>query len=358
MSENKGFTLVEVALVILIAGLMIGAFATSLTTYLRMTRYNAVKEKIQTIDNALKLFLELNGRYPCVAKMDDAPDTATFGVEIGAVSGCNTAGFLGAGETIRTAGFAKGYNVRIGALPVRTLNLPDDYMMDSWGARFTYAVVENLATDSTYNATDGDIRVIDSNNNPLNSEAHYVVVSHGENSSGAVSFAGANAAATVCPAGNIEEENCNADSTFRSTILTSSASTANEYDDLISIGGQSSFGTYIPAGAVVAFNAATCPVGWTSFASAQKRVIVGADPTGGDPDYVWGYTNDPDSMNIENDEVALELSQIPVVESTTNLIDPTLVPGLVPLLEIPVSGEGAPHNNMPPYLALVYCQKT
>lgn len=53
-----------------------------------------------------------------------------------------------------------------------------------------------------------------------------------------------------------------------------------------------------PTGAVMAFDLATCPTGWTAYAPAQGRVVRGIDPTG---------TVDPSGVrvagNLQEDEV-------------------------------------------------------
>jgi len=40
--------------------------------------------------------------------------------------------------------------IRIGSVPTRALNLPDEFMYDSYGSRFLYAVSADLAT-TAYN---------------------------------------------------------------------------------------------------------------------------------------------------------------------------------------------------------------
>ncbi len=107
--------------------------------------------------------------------------------------------------------------------------------------------------------------------------AHYVIVSHGANNSGATSTEAGGA--MPCAAGNLEEENCDGDDMFRSSLLQGTADNASLYDDLISIRAMTAFGNQIPEGAVMAFNLNACPLGWVDFAAAEGRFILGVSGT-------------------------------------------------------------------------------
>jgi hypothetical protein len=231
-------------------------------------------------------------------------------------------------------------------VPVRTLNLPDDYIADSWGGRFTYAVTEDLTNDATYDADNGAIRVIDSAGNdvivtPAVGTGHYVVVSHGSNLSGAVPTNGGNGAVPVCPppVTNFDAENCNRNSTFRNTILVNEG--ANRFDDMLRARSISPFGAAIPSGAVMAFNLTSCPQGWSNYANADGRVIVG---------FSAGYAlNSP----VGNNDDTLTLGEMGY-GVTSNGINPTAListaAGGVTFLR-PVAGGPLPHDTTQAYVA-------
>lgn len=345
-NTEKAFTLVEVAVVLLIGGMILGFVTSSLLTYIRNTQVKATERKLEEIDEAVQLFISLNGRLPCVAGFDDAPDTADFGVEIDDTD-CPGAAAT-PGETYQNSG------VRAGSVPVRTLNIPDDYIMDAWGNRFTFAVTEDLATTAGYDPTAGAVEVIDSAGNSIvdpagtGTLAQYVVVSHGPNGAGAAVLGGAGP--TACTPGNLEEENCDFaafNGIFRSTLLVATANNANLYDDLVKI--RTNTVGIIPSGAVMAFDLpGDCPSGWTPFNTANERFIIGASRTVGG---AYQYADPPDGneqITLESDEIGIETVDInaPVVAAGTGTPVARQLAGFLP------------HDNMPPYVALFYCRKS
>lgn len=340
--RERGFTLVEVAIVMLIGGILLATASTMLLSYLKKTEINTTQERLDQIDEALQLFLSLNGRYPCPARLNAAPDTANFGVEI-SENGCNTVA-PAADETIAAGGGRGGRLVRIGAVPVRTLNLPDDFVRDAWGGRFTYAITESLAHPTTYNRDEGAIFVNDAAGNPVVTfpaagTAHYIINSHGENNAGAYSASGTGRFA--CTAGARETENCDDDATFVSTTIRSTGSNANLYDDFIRVRATTILGIGIPRNAVMAFDQAACPDGWVEFTPARERVIIGANP----PTYPRGDTSDNNTIGLSNlgtDTIIKDLSALP--NGGSNIV-----------LSV---GAATINNNMQPHIALLYCKKS
>jgi len=338
--DDAGFTLIEVAIVALIGGVMLATASALLLTYIKKVQISTTERRIAAIDEALELFLSLNGRYPCAAPLNAPIDSANFGREVSA-SQCNTEAAV-AGETTRVSG------VRIGAVPVRTINLPDDFIADAWSGRFTYAVTERLATPGSYDRDEGAISVVDRNNNSVitpEGSGHYVVVSHGANNSGATALGGGGV--TPCTAGTLEAENCNGTATFRRTMLAGTANNAEFYDDMISVRASTSYGNQVPAGAVVAFDLAACPEGWVPYRDADDRVIFGAGFGAGAP-YAVGDTGGKNEWRLN--EIGLGV--------TTTPIDPTVIPGTATFIERASPIVNNAHENRPRYIALLYCQKS
>jgi prepilin-type N-terminal cleavage/methylation domain-containing protein len=331
MKNSKGFTLIEITIVAVIGGILIVSLSNLLTTYLNQSKRSSTERKLATIKDALQLHLELRGRYPCVASSNAAFNTPQFGVEI---ADCSDA--AAPPSTFGTTG-VDGLQIRIGAVPVRTLNLPDDFIGDAWGGRFTYAVTATLADpDDLFDRENGDISVIDSAT-PANSlitpagSAHYVLVSHGPNNSGARNLGGGGAAA--CDAADLEGENCDNDDVFLSTLVTSLGN--DTFDDLVSIRSTTLYGQIMPTGAIVAFNLSSCPVaeGWASFPAASGRFIRGLGAAGdnlGDQDGRSRVNLDIDKTNIR------------VFGTDVN---------------VALDVDSSPDNNLPPYIALTYCIK-
>lgn len=340
MKQEKGFTLIEVAIVLVIGGILLASASALLLNYMKKVQFSTTERRLEAVDEALALFLSLNGRYPCPADpaaLIDDPG-GNFGVE---VATCNLAANAPNGRG--------GRIVRIGDVPVRTLNLPDDFIGDSWGGRFTYAITEALADPAgTYNRDEGAIFIRDSNNNevavipgsvpPQGGIAHYAIVSHGVNNSGATALAGGGA--TPCTAGTQEEENCNGDAIFRSTMLLATANNASLNDDLVLFKATSPLDSrMIPSGAVMAFSLSACPEGWISFASAQGRMVMGAGGV-----YSVGDTGGAAEVTLTNPQAGF---------STRLIANPANGP--VPMAQVIPTED---HENLPPYISLLYCEKT
>jgi hypothetical protein len=132
-------------------------------------------------------------------------------------------------------------------------------------------------------------------------------------------------------------------------------------------GAWSSFGSGsgVPSGAVMAFNLASCPTGWTALTGATGRVIVGTGSNGTNS-YTLGATGGADSRT-------LTVAQLPphnhtVTDtypggSTGNGVQPASWPALpanggATTQTTSSVGSGAAIDMRPSYIALLYCQKS
>jgi len=109
----------------------------------------------------------------------------------------------------------------------------------------------------------------------------------------------------------------------------------------------------VPSGAVMPFDLASCPSGWSSYNSAQNRTIVGS---GGS--YGRGSTGGAST-------VTLTVAEMPSHNHGVDAGSASFGPGDWYLGSAnnnndnwsEYTGGGQPHNNMPPYIALLYCVK-
>jgi prepilin-type N-terminal cleavage/methylation domain-containing protein len=325
--SEKGFTLLEMAIVIIIGGVLLSFLGTALLAYLKQSRIETTEFRLAKIQEAMTQYLSVNGHYPCVANRNLGADDAQFGRMV--TANCDVGGsFTGTNVTTGRAGI----RVRIGAVPTRTLNLPDEMIADAWGHKFTYAVTAPQATNLQYTADGGAISVIDGAGNSLvnpNSTAHYVVVSHGETGDGGYPVINATSPSVPCRTAALDGANCdNSDAIFRSTLVTSEATVANFYDDYVYFQGQTAPVFTIPAGAVMAFNLGACPDGWTRYTQGEARFIIGAR--------------------------AADLVRDPYIMAPA---DPLVVPDIVMNIDRGVSSDGDVEAVIPPYVALLYCEK-
>ncbi len=111
-SHQRGFTLIEMAVAILIIVLLMGSLLVPLTTQVEQRKIADTRKALEEIREALIGFAIINGRLPC-------PDTTTNPADSG----------YGLGETSCGATVtAEGY------LPWKTLGVAD---LDAWGIKRT-----------------------------------------------------------------------------------------------------------------------------------------------------------------------------------------------------------------------------
>ena len=131
---SRGFTLIEMAVVLMIVGLLLGGLLPTISAQIQQQRVNETLKQLSEIQQALIGFTVINGRLPC-------PATSTSnGVESPSTGGNCTS-------------FSNGSFV--GFVPAATLGLPQTdsqgYAIDSWGNRIRYAVASVTATVSGFN---------------------------------------------------------------------------------------------------------------------------------------------------------------------------------------------------------------
>jgi prepilin-type N-terminal cleavage/methylation domain-containing protein len=122
---SSGFTLVEIAIVLTIIGVMLGSGVLALTGALNDIRYRTTRDRMNGVANALAVYAQQNMFMPCPAVPPDANG--------------------------RTTGFARatcaGVDSR-GIVPYATLGLTVEQVQDSYGNYLSYAVNQNLATNA------------------------------------------------------------------------------------------------------------------------------------------------------------------------------------------------------------------
>lgn len=93
-SRIGGFTLVEMAVVLIMLGLMLGWLLTPLEAQIDQRRLQETRASLAEIKEVLIGFAMINGRFPCPATVTD-PANANFGVEITPCSsGAASEGYL------------------------------------------------------------------------------------------------------------------------------------------------------------------------------------------------------------------------------------------------------------------------
>ena len=210
-SAQHGFSLVEMAVVMVILAMLIGGLLSPLTAQIDQRNMNETQKSLFEIKQALTGFAVTTGRLPCPA--------------ISASNG---------DEKVTCVALAD----RHGYIPWAMLGVPK---LDAWGRMFRYSVTPAYAgpvgtlvlspptardiTIQTRDATGTLVNVTNPNNIPA------VVLSHGKNGYGATDDLGA---VTSVPAPNVDETtNATNATTFVDQVPKDTGSAGGEYDDIV-----------------------------------------------------------------------------------------------------------------------------
>jgi type II secretory pathway pseudopilin PulG len=210
----RGFSLVELAIGMLVLALLLGSILVPLSAQVEQRKIAETQKALDEIREALLGYAIANGHLPC-------PDRST---------GTNSNNGV---EDI--TGNSCGSNLE-GNLPWVTLGTPG---VDSWGNRFRYRISDVFAqrgppviafgtTSSVEVCADAACatRVTASGDGPP-----ALVLSYGRNGRGAINGTN-NVQNTLPTAGTDEAENTDGDQTYVSRVESAQGSTAGEFDDL------------------------------------------------------------------------------------------------------------------------------
>ena len=219
-ARQRGFTLIELSIVVAIAAVVLGVVLSLVNTQIENARAANMRSRMETIKSALVMFVARNSRLPCPAIESLAPTHNDYGVETPTPGTCT--GATVAGTAVR------------GMLPFRTLGLPEEDGYDVHASRFTY-VVTTAATNLTPSLIAGATGTMTlhggeppalglaptgnqinacnttAGDNGCNSNAIAIVLSHGPNAMGAFQQSGQQ---TNLPSSALELENTNSDEMF------------------------------------------------------------------------------------------------------------------------------------------------
>ncbi len=143
-SREPGFSLIEIAIVLVIVGLL-ATFALGITSQvLNKQRRDTTVARLAQIDSALSLFVAQNKFLPCPADGTLDGTAATPSAQLGKEQVTLAAG-------VRTG--CSLVNQKNGILPWVTLGIALADAQDGWGNMFTYRVEESLIRSSSMDFT-------------------------------------------------------------------------------------------------------------------------------------------------------------------------------------------------------------
>ncbi|HBR67983.1 MAG TPA: hypothetical protein DEA55_01240 [Rhodospirillaceae bacterium] len=227
--NQKGFSLIELSLALIIIGLLATPFLYQYNTYTNRRVKEQTSLSQMTIARAVSDFVDANGRYPCPTPYTRDEDATDHGREfcppaIPVPGTCNGGICRATGRDANAAGGPDP--VLIGAVPYASLNIPYEMALDGWKRKITYAVSERMANGSItpFDDTQGAISIVESDGDNLAPNAivgsqPYLLVSHGDNGAGAYSTSGVLVAPCPAAVNGRERENCDNDADFETPGL-------------------------------------------------------------------------------------------------------------------------------------------
>lgn len=244
----RGFTLIEMAIVVMIIGVLIASLSPLYARYQENQRVQATQANINTAISAIGSFRSLYGRYPCAAPLTATRNNPAYGredcnVTDVAVNLCEN-GFC-IEPSIRTLTTPFQYRgvtqttprIIVGTIPFRQLNIDEDGGYDGYKNRLMYVVTEHLTGATSFEPEQGGIEVLsDSGTSALDipGSAHFMVFSYGPDALGGYNN---NGIPLGCPGNSTESENCDFqsgsfDGTYRIGLANTSGNAGN-YDDIV-----------------------------------------------------------------------------------------------------------------------------
>lgn len=262
--QNRGFSLVELAIVIMIIGILTVPLLNLYQVSLSGANIRDTERNLQLTSEALVEFAGNNERYPCPASLIIAPGDFNYGMpdcrDGHGYSGYTQPTTIGdcfagicrvAGRDVDEDGNPD--SVLVGAVPYNIMNassvgnpphipassgntelLAGASTHDAWGNRLTYAVTESMTKSVSFNPYGGAISVVDEDNQSMleiPGTVHFVLISHGDDGAGAYSRNGS--LSTLCNGVATDGQNCQRNTATYVSALRSLAPGANYYDDMM-----------------------------------------------------------------------------------------------------------------------------
>jgi len=155
IKSTKGFTLVEIAIVLLVVTILLGYTMAMVPVQQELKQYRAADAEMNKITDALYGFAQVNGYLPCPAWVDSltAPTVNSNGLECrddnGTAADCDNS----------PPESDKSCDVWYGYVPGKTLGIEGKYsavtglLLDPWGKPYRYQVAED---NNPVNGSSGD----------------------------------------------------------------------------------------------------------------------------------------------------------------------------------------------------------
>ena len=243
-SNQAGFSLIEVAIGLMVIGILMGGMIAAYNVYVIQRQENDTKNRILVVQAALQKYVTRYGEYPLPADRSILIGTAGFGKQVAAAptAVCTV--------NQNTTCVTPTGDVYIGDVPFATLGIHYQNILDSYGGKLSYAVSKELTSQAvgTFSDTAGAIDVLAEDGTTIYpvglSKAHYFVYSAGRDGQGSYGTSGALRVACGAAVNGTDTENCDGDNVFRSNYDDSSGTDTQGKFVRYFVNGTSQFDDY------------------------------------------------------------------------------------------------------------------
>ena len=223
MTSQRGFTLIEMAIVLVIITILIGGLAMPLSAQIQARRVAETKKTLDEARDALLGYAMMTATNPLGAPQDfryfPCPDVTGDGIEDRSGAACSS-----------SVNF-----ISYGWLPWVTLGTASQ---DAWGNRLRYAIVSQYANSDTgffrkTPTTSSFIQICTTRTCPsplVASNAVFALISHGPNGWGALNV---NGTTLALPSGGDEAQNLAQSLPVVTRTPTQANAALGEFDDLV-----------------------------------------------------------------------------------------------------------------------------
>ncbi len=265
---EQGLSLIELAIALIVIGLLTTAFLQLYSIQQAKQKKELQDYKIFTIADGLSSYFSEHGHYACPGRRDKSTTDQNFGDTTAVLADLDSDGTADELACNNTAvadddcaadgsycvalGPDGSTRVRIGSIPYKEIGIGKEDIIDVYGNQFTYAVVEEQASESLYQqdtpitpcptcrqivVNDFDVTTrhpdtdIPTAGNTITKNVEFVFFSHGEDGAGSyTSYGSLNP--NLCASADIDQENCDEDSIFSTALFANRLDGATGfYDD-------------------------------------------------------------------------------------------------------------------------------
>ncbi len=227
LERKRGFTLIEIAIVLVVIGLLLSGGLLAVAPVLQSSRVTETNSKLDLIEDALLLYALRNSCLPCPATGNLASTNANAGLAVDDTQGA----YQVACATDACTNLAQG------VVPWRNLGLSEADATDGFGYRISYAVTSNLAQAPNMERVgtvypQGTLVVNNRQAVDLTAveQAAYVLLSHGPD--GSLGFATTSGVQKIDPNGSANQlDNSNGTPFVQDELF--GITGANYFDDIV-----------------------------------------------------------------------------------------------------------------------------